>query len=61
MTRAYTKSSARWDENHDRWEAKRRERRALWHEFLPDKRVGFDGCRVCGKDWEAQEHTPVGY
>jgi hypothetical protein len=61
VSRAYTKSSARWDENHDRWEAKRRERRALWHEFLPDKRVGVDGCRVCGAAWEAAVHTPVGY
>ena len=61
MTRNYVKSSARWDTNHDRWEAKRRERRALWHEYVVDKRFDHDECASCGAAWEAPVHTPVGY
>jgi hypothetical protein len=60
VTRQYTKSVA-WEVNHDRWEARRRERRALWHDYLPDRRPEHDECATCGKAWEAAAHTPIGY
>ena len=61
MTRNYVKSSACWDTNHDRWEAKRRKRRALWHDYLPDRRPEHDECVICGAAYEAAVHSPIGY
>ena len=33
---------------------------AAMHDYLPSRKPDDDTCSICGRDWDAPLHTPIG-